>query len=1189
MQTFNIPSNDASLGTLSVSAIGELMKNQAPASIVSPQHKMKVLQDINGEPMIFTIGNDNIFYVYLRSNDSSTGWVVYDLSSSLLANSMATTFEASQGTAGNIQLAIGICPVGQPQQGQFYITTYLSNDTTQIDWANFGNQWVARPFNGEPNFTDIVIGGYDNTTPLGIAVVQNNGSEQRFQFNTNASDSTWNWEAYKLPENATNIIEVAVGKISNRWGSYVLYDTASGRSLSFTSLPDDYGSTHNYSFVAPATINTIQAIVGTDMYNYDLYAAGDGIYLFEHSHTSAPKVVTSSDVSSGIHQMVAVTDGQNITLWTVYGDEILQYIEGDNNHINWQTPIPMDTGVAQIAAMRSRTKYSNVIFMVNANNTLAYLYQDAVSSIWRDTQIQLPDLEKNVTFTSYSTQISIQDQFGQNVLKPLNITASNWMYVTINGESHSLDAENPVSVTPDSMGKITIIFSTKSLGTAIFRLNSDYFTTQININPGQKIMAGLATIQTGDDLKNITLSDGSPLIPPNSIDDDTLNSAAQALYSLTSTSQGFPEDGSTVSATTNSQTTNFAVTTPSMKTLAFQRKGNSLVCLQGQDAEAIYAQLMSYNTHNTLQLNVIDTIKIGVGDFVSWVASGIEAVGDWVLNVVEETVQFVITIGEKVVQVVVEALEEAFEMLNWLLEEILGIDLEKILKWLGFIFDWNDIVVTHNVFKNMVNQTMNMSYDQVDVLALEVSAWFDSLKQKVSALQTYDTSSIPSTPVKESGVDAQAQVPESADSNSSFNYSPASNWGTYHLQHSQTLSSTSATANEFNVFLAASQNPVSQFYNDILLPACQSIEASLQQIAQDLIKGFTDNTLTFTDVLKQLAGDLIIGILDAIETIVVGFLAFAKDLLSDFQTLINKTIKIPFFSFVYKEITGNDMSILDMLALIASIPATICYKIMTGNAPFADSTYNFLSTDYRTVFEGSGMPMPTQTVNFSASLSNASSQPQVSDGWKKYSQIGAIGFEISYLTCVGLSLFKSIEKINLKINNEKGPSMGPINATILVASLISSACSFPVGYDDEVIYQRIAWTTNLGATLINTALSKAKDSEPVIGVITGAKGVLIMAMNIITVYDEYSSPTTQSTNADQSATENLMNAIKTLQNCANFVGTLGNAAADILPDEMVVSKTTSLAVCAGGTVVGALCNITRFSANVINKLEHQNY
>ncbi|MBD2565997.1 MULTISPECIES: hypothetical protein [Nostoc] len=54
------------------------------------------------------------------------------------------------------------------------------------------------------------------------------------------------------------------------------------------------------------------------------------------------------------------------------------------------------------------------------------------------------------------------------------------------------------------------------------------------------------------------------------------------------------------------------------------------------------------------------------------------------------------------------------------------------------------------------------------------------------------------------------------------------------------------------------------------------------------------------------------------------------------EKILNTSIDIPFFSYLYKKVAGDDLSINDLICLLIAIPMTVLYKIGEGEAPFQD-------------------------------------------------------------------------------------------------------------------------------------------------------------------------------------------------------------------------------------------------------------
>src|SRR6185369_12116439 len=77
--------------------------------------------------------------------------------------------------------------------------------------------------------------------------------------------------------------------------------------------------------------------------------------------------------------------------------------------------------------------------------------------------------------------------------------------------------------------------------------------------------------------------------------------------------------------------------------------------------------------------------------------------------------------------------------------------------------------------------------------------------------------------------------------------------------------------------------------------------------------------------------------IDVAGNIAEDFLALLGDLASDLLDLLTANITIPIISDLYQWITGDSLTILDLFSLLASIPLTIVYKAVTGNAPVSST------------------------------------------------------------------------------------------------------------------------------------------------------------------------------------------------------------------------------------------------------------
>ena len=537
MSTLQVPTKGSIASKVVTFAIdADLMHNQAPATVVDPQHAMGMVSDQQGNPMLFSIGNDGVLYVLLRDPKSTSGWKQYDLSSALGPGLRVTTFTVSQARDHRILLAAAVAPSAAPAQATLYLTPPITPDATLTKWKEIGKQWVARPFpGGTADITKVLIGSSDaQGTQLGIAAVQQGGANELWRINTDATDTTWLWQPFPLPENASGpIIDLALGTVRGDWGVYALYPTRTGQTLEFSTPPDpDFHKVTRYQFALPAHVTSIAALPG-DGYSHDLYCAGDGIYLYAASGSDATTIASAATIKSIQHLLVR-QDGDTSAVYAITGDQALLYCGGPRAKAGqWSPPVPIRRQVTQLTAMRSSTRFSNELFIVKANSSLTYLYQDPVELLWNENPIELPSLNKIVEFTTYTVHINLQGENGGTLYgQTFALTASSWIYATINGYAYSIDAERPVSVTPDLQNTITIIIPTETIAAPVLHLSADFLTQVVDIIPTTNVHAGLEKIQTGSDIRTAKLKNGANLLT-KTVDDKTVESSAQAVKQLT--------------------------------------------------------------------------------------------------------------------------------------------------------------------------------------------------------------------------------------------------------------------------------------------------------------------------------------------------------------------------------------------------------------------------------------------------------------------------------------------------------------------------------------------------------------------------------------------------------------------------------------------------------------------------------
>src|SRR4029078_2912943 len=118
--------------------------------------------------------------------------------------------------------------------------------------------------------------------------------------------------------------------------------------------------------------------------------------------------------------------------------------------------------------------------------------------------------------------------------------------------------------------------------------------------------------------------------------------------------------------------------------------------------------------------------------------------------------------------------------------------------------------------------------------------------------------------------------------------------------------------------------------------ALQSLPADAAKAVKDFSKfftseeGFTGQTLA--DVLKVVR-DLVAGVIYLGKVVADAFLTLLQTVIGAIVDFLTGTINIPFVSDFYTAITNDQLSVISLFSLIAAVPTTIVYKLLTGSAP----------------------------------------------------------------------------------------------------------------------------------------------------------------------------------------------------------------------------------------------------------------
>jgi hypothetical protein len=932
--------------TMSMSASCELMHNQLPGSPVQPNTDIAVVQDHTGNPMLFTIGSDKKFRLIRTSAGSPTGFEEIDLCVGFEPSAGAAGFDVSEDAGGRITVVVAMLR-GEGPATDVYVAAMLSNDPAQTDWTRF--HALAQPLSGiDTGFAGqrVRMGTSDDGAAPYITVVGALGGQQVFyQLLDHSKPATRLEFPENVPADQNAVLDMTIGYAFGQRGVWYLYNNGASETLECTTLADADQGAMTYDFspgygTIPAALryNCVATPTGSDTDAFsissDVYVGTDqGIYLFQGAHAAAPRCVT--DQLKDVHQIVVRQDAQCITLWVMCSPSRLYYIYGKKGaNYTWNTPILFSQSVLHMAPLRVRTRSASEVFVVNTDLSVTHHWQDPASTLWQNCLIKAPGSSYLLNVPTFTSHICLLDPDGFPLSGvPIGITASEWTWVTINGLVYSLDHDTPATVLTDTNGSVTMIGLAADIAPPIFHLVSDQFAEIVNLYPNGKILAGLQLLGSGADLRNARTASGAPVVAPE-MSSDTLDGVASNLATLTGVV------GASITGTRPVGTRFVSLDTAKHSGLLATAHLPAGFVIGMQLRAGVWQAHPAPAAHAAMALGgVLDDIETWAGDALHWletafsdgikqIEQGVTYLSDgvsFVIQKVEQGLMFVLDMAGKVFKIVLKTLGAVLKALNWVLK-LVGIDLAKILAWLGLLFGWDDIWKTHKILASVIRSGLDSS---AQAGADRIAAWRADIKAELAGVPDALRKLV--LPASVAALSVKRQTAASDIAAPSAGRTAQGSFSHYQIAHGGMLNDAGGNAP------AAGLASFSDFLNTVVEPAINGVLDDLGKLANDVYQLFQDPAKTVQH-LATLLCDAVDMVIDLIGTIVDGALAFAQDVIATLSALLRDRIDIPFLSDFYSFLTDllgdeEDLTVINAVALLVAIPVVEICRI-AGVKPF---------------------------------------------------------------------------------------------------------------------------------------------------------------------------------------------------------------------------------------------------------------
>ncbi|KAJ1303722.1 hypothetical protein OPQ81_008146 [Rhizoctonia solani] len=893
-----------------VSFEGELMHQIVSAMPISGNHSFHVVRGSASKHLLFSIGDTGQLYL-IRPDDSMGRCSLIDIGTlfGIPRTSVISALAVTQSSDLSIYIAFTVDGPSKDSVPEIKVV----RPTQPSEWESISNTDISTwLLSGESDSKlrtyKLYLGptiGENMSYPLLVAVYTNldRNVTDVTRLDVNIPDSRWSFDhSFRLPADPKLLVDACCGYLApNIHGMFCLYEIQGNIRLSFTGLA---AHSANFSLQVRPDAKSLATFINPGGYT-DLLVGGSHLYhypaaicvdSFPPNEPEHFNVTSTGPMMSGLQQLFVSQEGLQISVFTLNGENsiiyqqftIKQEYDKESATLKLLTPpVPLLTseqGGGHFTVLFDAATGSQFLYILDSAGQLTFMEQSGGTRIWQTHPILVPSSDVNRDITTFTTHVHLAGPNGASLAyKSFLLSSSSPVSMNVNGRS-IYATPGGVTVKTDSCSNLTIIHQVDDISTVSFTLRDSptepetLLGRSYTYDPSTKILGKLGSL-TADKLRNATLPDGRKLLP-DSVSNSEVENAATILSQLHSSAR-------TLASGTE------------------QGSGDP-----GSDGRSTSLSNTSSGEHSSSFL----------WDIWHWVSNSVNDIKNFFID----AWGFVVETAKGVYRFVLKAVSHVMKAVSWVFKK-LCVGLKDLVEFLGFLFNWSDILDMHNILVGVTNCALDVVADSAKSGAAYVDSCFGKFEELVNGFD-------PTSKDYDHSVNLKGGPGENKSSND-VTGTPAGNWSNYQIEHGGVgkamqgkTSETTASPETTNVF--------SQLWTDILSPALQSL-AKLASHLMENLQTLLSNcaSLKLGDIIQHLGIQLLRDIINVMRKVVIGLIEFCGHLVEDIKVGLNAKIDVPLLGPLYRRISGNELSMLDAMALLAAVPITVSYKAITGKRP----------------------------------------------------------------------------------------------------------------------------------------------------------------------------------------------------------------------------------------------------------------
>ncbi|KAF1948932.1 hypothetical protein CC80DRAFT_582168 [Byssothecium circinans] len=926
----------------------ELMQHYVAAVSVPDSSRFMTVTDSSKAPMTFSVGNDKTLYLIKTGSSGANELINFGQKLGYDETIDFLDFGLSQSSDGSLYMALVI----QDQGTKMLQVTkaFLASDLDDDD-ADLSKLIVPHMYDSKEGLVErVMVGscGPDEDYPLVLVTfkVPNEikSEEDIARVDMNSDQTNWVLSSdVEVPENADAIYDICPATIDLDPGYMALYKNQDKTCLIFIGTEKHFEEVTHVPVPCTQGAGVLATCLNSTSYN-DVLVGGDELQYYTSrkvGNGKRGKRLTKDGVFSSSTQLFcSQSDAQNVTVWATSSNHGIGYASTASAFKQGVgTPIQLipNGRAGRFSPFMDPVTQTQQFMIASDSGQLSLLFQDTPrTGLWKQMPYYTPILDKNVEFTSYFVHCTVQDE-NKNPLGNTTVLlqCSSYTSIHINGKTIDLGPAG-VHVVTDKRGSLDLVIPSEDVSSFTYLVRDVDGGTIFNgvaqpMIPDENIHRRLSSIKSGQDLKDATLQSGAPLLDSdNQLSVSDLNDVAAAVQKLEEVRiekleeerKQLADAAASASASASAPFTSFPTKPGPTSPKAHHETPDDDDDDDYDDKETLASEIdTKFGRPSKLPIRLHRTELIcghNLDILVQAASTGDGVIAMlWAIQTAGDVYYFVISVGGAVYRWVVDTVASVGKILSSIFDKVLKVA-EKVVDWLGFIFSWADIQATHR----------SMTED-------DVKDFFEKIKNAINSMEKLPDGisgkSIDSSVDSDEKREAQKQaVIKSAPANFSFYQFTFGGAG-----------ETSLLDGDFDDDSDDDSDVDQNALTDVILPAANSIKDTIKKLVDDIVELFDDKGtgLTVGQILEKISIDVVVGFVDCFETVAIGLLELFESLIKTLRKFANFKIDVPVYSALYKQYVsgGDDLTVLDVAALIFAIPVTIVHKILTGKAP-ADLT-----------------------------------------------------------------------------------------------------------------------------------------------------------------------------------------------------------------------------------------------------------